>query len=91
MQIANIQAGNGQQANVIPGELFVQFNFRFSTELTDEMISAIAVSRFCLKTSTVPYVDWWLSGQPFLTARGNWWMQVVNAVEHYNEIKPRSY
>ncbi|WP_416379393.1 peptidase dimerization domain-containing protein, partial [Escherichia coli] len=26
--------------NVIPGELFVQFNFRFSTELTDEMIKA---------------------------------------------------
>ncbi len=33
MQIANIQAGTGSN-NVIPGELFVQFNFRFSTELT---------------------------------------------------------
>ena len=39
MQIANIQAGTGSN-NVIPGELFVQFNFRFSTELTDEMIKA---------------------------------------------------
>ncbi|SUG87424.1 succinyl-diaminopimelate desuccinylase [Salmonella enterica subsp. enterica] len=37
MQVANIQAGTGSN-NVIPGELFVQFNFRFSTELTDEMI-----------------------------------------------------
>ncbi|MDI5677534.1 peptidase dimerization domain-containing protein, partial [Salmonella enterica subsp. enterica serovar Anatum] len=34
---ANIQAGTGSN-NVIPGELFVQFNFRFSTELTDEII-----------------------------------------------------
>lgn len=37
MQVANIRAGTGSN-NVIPGELFVQFNFRFSTELTDEMI-----------------------------------------------------
>ncbi len=33
MQIANIQAGTGSN-NVIPGDLHVQFNFRFSTELT---------------------------------------------------------
>ena len=38
-RFANIQAGTGSN-NVIPGELFVQFNFRFSTELTDEMIKA---------------------------------------------------
>ena len=34
-------------------------------------------------------VDWWLSGQPFLTARGKLVDAVVNAVEHYNEIKPQ--
>lgn len=39
MQIANVQAGTGSN-NVIPGDMFVQFNFRFSTELTDEMIKA---------------------------------------------------
>ncbi|MDU3049510.1 MAG: M20/M25/M40 family metallo-hydrolase, partial [Escherichia coli] len=32
---------------------------------------------------------WWLSGQPFLTARGKLVDAVVNAVEHYNEIKPQ--
>ncbi|VTR32705.1 Succinyl-diaminopimelate desuccinylase [Serratia fonticola] len=37
MQIANVQAGTGSN-NVIPGEMFVQFNFRFSTELTDALI-----------------------------------------------------
>ncbi|WP_268605073.1 peptidase dimerization domain-containing protein, partial [Escherichia coli] len=37
MQIANVQAGTGSN-NVIPGDLYVQFNFRFSTELTDAMI-----------------------------------------------------
>ena len=34
-------------------------------------------------------MDWWLSGQPFLTARGKLVDAVVNAVEHYNEIKPQ--
>ena len=37
MRIANVQAGTGSN-NVIPGDLYVQFNFRFSTELTDAMI-----------------------------------------------------
>jgi acetylornithine deacetylase/succinyl-diaminopimelate desuccinylase-like protein len=42
MQIANVQAGTGSN-NVIPGDMYVQFNFRFSTELTDEMIKARVV------------------------------------------------
>ena len=87
MQIANIQAGTGSN-NVIPGELFVQFNFRFSTELTDEMIKAQVLA--LLEKHQLRYtVDWWLSGQPFLTARGKLVDAVVNAVEHYNEIKPQ--
>ncbi|MDO6575748.1 peptidase dimerization domain-containing protein, partial [Staphylococcus pasteuri_A] len=36
-QIANIHSGTGA-SNVIPGELDVQFNFRYSTELTDQDI-----------------------------------------------------
>ncbi|WP_410969812.1 peptidase dimerization domain-containing protein, partial [Salmonella sp. SAL4450] len=36
-QIANLQGGTGA-SNVIPGEVQVQFNFRFSTELTDAAI-----------------------------------------------------
>lgn len=34
-------------------------------------------------------VEWWLSGQPFLTQRGKLVDAVVNAIEHYNEIKPQ--
>ena len=87
MQIANIQAGTGSN-NVIPGELFVQFNFRFSTELTDEMIKAQVLA--LLEKHQLRYtVDWWLSGQLLLTARGKLVDAVVNAVEHYNEIKPQ--
>ncbi|QWA09647.1 succinyl-diaminopimelate desuccinylase [Sodalis ligni] len=86
MQIANIQAGSGSN-NVIPGELKVQFNFRFSTELTDGQIRSqveALLQRHGLRYS----LDWWLSGQPFLTARGELVEAVVNAVEHYQEFTP---
>lgn len=87
MQIANVQAGTGSN-NVIPGEFFVQFNFRFSTELTDQMIKdrvAALLDRHQLRYT----LEWNVSGQPFLTTRGKLVDAVVNAVAHYNEIKPQ--
>jgi succinyl-diaminopimelate desuccinylase len=87
MQIANVQAGTGSN-NVIPGEFFVQFNFRFSTELTDQMIKervAALLDRHKLRYT----LEWNVSGQPFLTSRGKLVDAVVNAVAHYNEIKPQ--
>ncbi|WP_017347718.1 succinyl-diaminopimelate desuccinylase [Pantoea sp. A4] len=87
MQIANVQAGTGSN-NVIPGEFFVQFNFRFSTELTDQMIRErveALLDRHQLRYT----IDWRLSGQPFLTSRGKLVDAVVNAVSHYNEINPQ--
>ncbi|MEG3109689.1 succinyl-diaminopimelate desuccinylase [Pantoea sp. T14] len=87
MQIANVQAGTGSN-NVIPGELFVQFNFRFSTESTDVTIRqrvAELLDRHQLRYT----IEWKLSGQPFLTSRGKLVDAVVNAIAHYNEIKPQ--
>ena len=68
MQISNIGAGTGA-TNVIPGVLELQFNFRFSTEVTEaelrERTEAI------LDAHALEYeVEWALSGQPFLTASG---------------------
>lgn len=86
MQIANINAGTGSN-NVIPGELVVQFNFRFSTELTDDMIKARVAA--LLDRHQLNYtLNWDLSGQPFLTPRGDLVDAVVTAVEHYSEITP---
>ncbi|MFB4360959.1 succinyl-diaminopimelate desuccinylase [Pantoea sp. JZ29] len=87
MQIANIQAGTGSN-NVIPGELFVQFNFRFSTELTDSLIQQ-RVTELLDRHQLRYTIEWKLSGQPFLTSRGKLVDAVVNAVTHYNEIKPQ--
>lgn len=67
-QISNIHAGKGTD-NVIPGELEVAFNFRYSTALTEETIKArttAILDRFGLEYS----LSWHLSGKPFLTQRG---------------------
>jgi len=87
MQIANVQAGTGSN-NVIPGEFFVQFNFRFSTELTDQMIKD-RVTELLDRHQLRYTLEWTVSGQPFLTSRGKLVDAVVNAVTHYNEIKPQ--
>jgi succinyl-diaminopimelate desuccinylase len=67
-QISNIQAGTGA-TNVIPGECRVVFNFRFSTESSAEALQqrvAALLDRHGLDYA----IDWTLSGQPFLTRRG---------------------
>jgi succinyl-diaminopimelate desuccinylase len=86
MQIANINAGTGSN-NVIPGELYVQFNFRFSTELTDTTIKE-RVKALLDKHQLNYTLNWVVSGQPFLTPRGSLVDAVINAVQHYSEITP---
>ena len=67
-QISNIQAGTGA-TNVIPGTCEVLFNFRFSTELTADDLKARTDA--ILRKHGLDYeLEWTLSGQPFLTARG---------------------
>ncbi len=87
MQIANVQAGTGSN-NVIPGDLYVQFNFRFSAELTDAMIKQ-RVEELLERHQLNYSIEWRLSGQPFLTSRGALVDAVVNAVEHYSELTPQ--
>lgn len=67
-QISNIHAGTGAN-NVIPGELVIQFNFRFSTESTEselkQKVHAI-LDKYLLDYE----LQWSLSGNPFLTEVG---------------------
>ena len=67
-QISNIQAGTGA-TNVIPGDLTVIFNFRFSTEVTDAELRT-QVETVLQKHQLDYRIDWQLSGQPFLTPAG---------------------
>ncbi|HSB96509.1 MAG TPA: succinyl-diaminopimelate desuccinylase, partial [Spongiibacteraceae bacterium] len=68
LQISNIHAGSGT-TNVIPGELEVLFNFRYSTEVTDAQLRHRTEA--ILRRHELDYsIDWSLSGAPFLTAQG---------------------
>ena len=67
-QMSNLHAGTGA-GNVIPGELVVDFNFRFSTESTPESLRErfeAIVARHEVEHDLV----WTLGGEPFLTAPG---------------------
>ena len=67
-QITNLKAGTGA-TNVIPGEKEIIFNFRFSTELTVDMIKE-RVHAILDKHNFNYELEWNLSGLPFLTAAG---------------------
>lgn len=85
-QIPNISAGTGA-SNVIPGELQVQFNFRFSTELTAEQIKERV--RAILDRHGLEYdLTWTLSGHPFLTSTGDLVEATVAAIEEVQGFSP---
>lgn len=67
-QVSNIHAGTGV-GNVVPGELVVDFNFRFSTESARDTLQ----DRLCavLDRHGLEYdIEWTLGGEPFLTPVG---------------------
>jgi succinyl-diaminopimelate desuccinylase len=75
-QVSNVHAGAGA-VNVIPGTLDLLFNFRFSTESTAEALKARVEE--VLRRHRVDYeLEWTLSGEPFVTAKG----RLVEALSH---------
>lgn len=78
-QVSNINGGTGA-TNVIPGEVEVVFNFRFSTELTDQVLkerTEAILNKYKLQYD----LQWILSGQPFLTPRGDLVNAAVSAIK----------
>jgi succinyl-diaminopimelate desuccinylase len=77
-QVSNIQAGTGA-TNVIPGELTIHFNFRFSTASTADSLEARVHA--ILDRHNLDYaLKWTLSGLPFLTPRGTLSQAVCEAI-----------
>ncbi|MCP3690404.1 MAG: succinyl-diaminopimelate desuccinylase [Gammaproteobacteria bacterium] len=75
-QISNINSGTGA-SNVIPGQLSVTFNLRYSTELDHQKI--IETTENILSRHQLDYeLDWEHSGLPFLTDTG----KLVDAAQH---------
>jgi succinyl-diaminopimelate desuccinylase len=68
-QIANINGGTGA-SNVVPGHVEVMCNFRYSTELTADDLTAKVET--ILDNHKVDYdIQWTYNGLPFLTGSGS--------------------
>ena len=75
-QVSNIRAGTGA-TNVIPGDVEIVFNFRFSTETTDAELRERTET--LLRGHDLDFeIDWTLNGSPFLTREGT----LVDATVH---------
>ena len=86
-QISNIHAGTGA-TNVIPGDVEVVFNFRFSTETTAEELQQKVES--LLNKHQLKYnLQWTLSGQPFLTPERELVSAAVTAIQEVTGISTK--
>jgi succinyl-diaminopimelate desuccinylase len=86
-QIADIHAGTGAN-NTIPGSMRVLFNFRYSTEWTDDRLKARVHA--VLDRHRLDYaLEWHLSGAPFLSPRGGLVDQMIAAVRSGTGVTPQ--
>ncbi|WP_053982191.1 succinyl-diaminopimelate desuccinylase [Marinagarivorans algicola] len=79
-QVSNFNSGTGA-TNVIPGQANIIFNFRFSTEVTEQQLRARTEA--ILDAHNLDYdLTWKLSGNPFLTAEGKLVEAAAGAIRH---------
>ncbi len=78
-QISNLNAGTGA-TNVIPGEMVVDFNFRFSTESTPDGLRG-RVHELLDRHGLDYVIGWTLGGEPFLTPVGSLSEALSQAIE----------
>ncbi len=90
-QISNINAGTGA-TNVIPADMTVRFNLRFSTELNEDSIRA-QTSQLLLQhglTEGDDYnIEWNLSGQPFVTRPAELTKATTAAISEICDVETR--
>jgi succinyl-diaminopimelate desuccinylase len=86
LQITSIQSGAGAN-NIIPGELKMEFNFRYSTEQNAETLKN-AVCELFEKHKLKIDISWQLNGEPFLTSQGELLDCTVKAVKSLTDKKP---
>lgn len=86
-QISNISGGTGA-TNVIPGEIEIIFNFRFSTASTVKSLQSKVhqiLDNFQLKYN----LEWFLSGNPFLTPKGTLVDALSDSIKKIVKIEPQ--
>jgi len=83
-QISNIHAGTGA-LNVIPGSLEINFNLRFGTAITPEIIQA-RILKLLEKHALDFDIQWDLSGEPFLTRQGQLITATQQAIQEVTQL-----
>lgn len=86
LQISNIHAGTGAN-NVIPGEIIIDFNLRYSPEISVEQIKT-KIQQVLEKHQVTHTLDWHHSGQPFFTQAGQLVDACRSAIEKYTGMIP---
>ncbi|UNU72813.1 succinyl-diaminopimelate desuccinylase [Moraxella nasovis] len=82
-QISNINGGTGA-GNVIPNSVDIWFNFRFCNENTAQTLKAKThdiLDRHFANSQATYEIKWSLSGEPFLTPKGDFVDTVVSAIK----------
>jgi succinyl-diaminopimelate desuccinylase len=84
-QISNVQAGTGA-TNVIPGEMIIDFNFRFCTESNESSLKK-RLTDVLLKHALKFDIEWTLGGLPFLTTPGTLVKAVQEAIHEVTGLR----
>jgi len=86
-QVSNIHGGTGA-SNVIPGELVIDFNFRFCTESTPDSLKK-RVHALLDRHGLAYDLAWTLGGEPFLTPAGSLSEALSQAIRSETGITPQ--
>jgi len=85
-QVVHLESGAGAD-NVIPFELNIRFNFRYSTEWDSSSLQKKVEAMF--DKHNIDYeLEWILQGDPFLTAEGQLSATVAQAVKEIVDVEP---
>ena len=84
-QVSNINAGTGVD-NVIPGDIKLAFNVRYSTETNADEIKNKIIN--VIKNENVRYeINWKHSGEPFLTTRKEFLNICMNSIKEVTNFE----
>jgi len=85
-QISNMNGGTGA-TNVVPGEVEILFNFRFSTASTAENLKE-RVHAILDKHALTYDLEWEYSGKPYLTPQGNLVTAISASIQQAYGVTP---
>lgn len=86
MQMTHLHSG-GHASNIIPGELELHLNFRYSTEQSEQSLKEKVHAAF-EQHQLQPTIDWRLSGKPFLTEKGTLLVSAIESIKENARIIP---